>query len=181
MFSNIIINTQLFSTWWWGKAEPICITHMPRDAETKLGKVSNITFSNIMCNSENSIYIHGWKTNLIENIVLDNVTVTIDKKTQWPGGWYDPRPGKVFKVSGMQSSSPEEELNLSKGLYKHKTVGIYCENAKDVTLRDVQVKWGGNRPEYFGSAIKTHNVQGLVLDNFKGAAAHISLPDKIIE
>jgi polygalacturonase len=39
MFSNIIVNTQLHSAWWWGKAEPICITHMPRDAETKLGSI----------------------------------------------------------------------------------------------------------------------------------------------
>jgi polygalacturonase len=181
IFSNIVINTQLFSTWWWGKAEPICITHMPRNAETKLGKVSNITFSNIICNSENSVYIHGWKGNPVENIVLDNVMVTIDKKTQWPGGWYDPRPGNVFRTSGPKPTSPEEELNLSKGLYRHKTVGIYCENASNVTMRDVQVKWGKNRPEYFGSALETHNVKGLVLDNFKGTAAHMNLPDKIIE
>jgi polygalacturonase len=181
MFSNIVINTQLHSAWWWGKAEPICITHMPRDPETKLGKVSNITFSNITCNSENSVYIHGWNDSPVEDIVLDNVKVTIDKKTQWAGGWYDPRPGAVFKAGEQKPTSPAEELSLSKGLYKHKTVGIYCENASNLTLRDVQVKWGENRPEYFGSALETHNVQGLVLDNFKGAAAHKALPDKIVE
>ena len=73
-------------------------------------------------------------------------------------------------------ASPTEELNQRKGLYRHNTVGIYCENAKDMTLRDVQVKWGKNRPEYYGSALETHNVQGLVLDNFKGNAAHKALP-----
>ncbi|MHC4726595.1 MAG: glycoside hydrolase family 28 protein [Planctomycetota bacterium] len=181
MFSNIIVNTQLHSAWWWGKAEPICITHMPRDTETKLGRVSNITFSNIICNSENSVYIHGWKGNPVEDIVLDNVKVTIDKKTHWQGGWYDPRPGNVFKVNAPKPTSPTESLNQRKGLYKHNTVGIYCENAKDVTLRDVQVKWGKNRPEYYGSALEIHNVQGLVLDNFKGNAAHKALPDRIIE
>ena len=181
IFSNIVINTQLHSSWWWGKAEPICITHIPRDPETKLGRLSNITFSNIMCSSENSVYVHGWKDNPVENIVLDNVTVTIDKKTDWPGGWYDPRPGKVFKTGGPKPTSPEEELNLSKGLYKHKTVGLYCENARSITLRDVQINWGQNRPDYFGSALETHNVRGLILDNFKGTAAHEGLPDRIIE
>ncbi len=72
-------------------------------------------------------------------------------------------------------------MNRRKGLYKHKTVGVYCENARNLTLRDVQVRWGKNRPEYFGSALETHNVKGLVLDNFKGTAAHEALPDRIIE
>ncbi|MCP4609967.1 MAG: glycoside hydrolase family 28 protein [Planctomycetes bacterium] len=181
IFSNMTIDTQLFSAWWWGKAEPICITHMPREAGTELGRVRNITFSNIICNSENSIYIHGWKGNPVEDIVLDNVKVTIEKKTHWQGGWYDPRPGSVFKAKAFKPTSPEEELNQRKGLYKHKTVGVYCENAKDLTLRDVQVRWGEKRPEYFGSALETHNVEGLVLDNFKGNAAHKSVPDRIIE
>jgi len=181
VFSNIIVNTQLYSAWWWGRAEPICITHMPRHAETKLGRVRNVTFSNIICNSENSIYIHGWKGNPVEDIVLDNVKVTIEKKTRWQGGWYDPRPGKFRETDGPKAGSPEEELNVRKGLYRHKTVGIYCENARGVTLRDVQVEWGENRPQYYGAALETHNVQGLVLDNFKGRAAHKALPDKIIE
>jgi polygalacturonase len=181
LFSNIIVETRLFSAWWWGKAEPICITHMPRDAETKLGRVRHITFSNITCNSENSVYIHGWKGNPVEDIVLNNVKVTLDKKTAWQGGWYDPRPGSVFKPGPVRSIAPADELNVRKGLYKHNTVGIYCRDAKDVTLRDVQVRWGENRPRYFGSALETHNVEGLVLDNFKGHAAHKGLPDKIVE
>ena len=176
IFSNIIIDTQFFSAWWWGKAEPICITHMPRDKETKLGRVSNITFSNIICNSENSVYIHGWKDNPVEDIVFDNVKITIDKKTDWQGGWYDPRPGSVFKAKAAKPASPQEELNIRKGLYKHNTVGIYCENANNVTFRNVQVKWGNNRPDYFGSALQTQNVKGLVLENFKGAAAHKTSP-----
>ena len=98
------------------------------------------------------------------------------KTVYWQGGWYDPRPGNVFKVNAPKPASPAEELNQRKGLYRHNTVGIYCENAKDVTLRDVQVKWGENRPEYYRSALETHNVQGLVLDNFKGNAAHKALP-----
>ena len=56
-----------------------------------------------MYDSENSVYIHGWKDNPVEDIVLDNVTVTIDKKTDWAGGWYDPRPGTVFKTSGPRA------------------------------------------------------------------------------
>ncbi|MHC4743393.1 MAG: glycoside hydrolase family 28 protein [Planctomycetota bacterium] len=181
VFSNIIVNTQLHSAWWWGRAEPICITHMPREADTKLGRVRNIKFSNIVCNSENSIYIHGWKDNLVEDIVLDNVEVTIEKKTDWQGGWYDPRPGKVIRADSFKPASPEEELNQRKGLHRHNTVGIYCENAKDVTLRDVEVKWGKNRTEHFGSALEAHNAPGLVLDNFKGKAARKTLPDRIIE
>lgn len=114
-------------------------------------------------------------------IVLENVKTKIDKKTHWQGGWYDPCPRNVFKVNAPKPVSPTEEFNLRKGLYRHNTVGIYCENAKDVMLRDMQVRWGKNRSDYYGSVLEIHNVKGLVLDNFKGNAAHKVLPDRIIK
>src|SRR5208282_4548730 len=73
LFSNITIETQLQPDKWWGAGEPIHISHFPRNQDTKLGYVRHIRFSNILCKSETGIYIHGAESNLVEDIVFDNV------------------------------------------------------------------------------------------------------------
>jgi len=164
IFSNIVIETRRFQGMWWGSGEPIYITYMPRNEQTKMGRVKNIRFSNILCKSENGIFIHGWEGNPIEDLVFDNVQVEIGKWTQWEGGWYDTRPSVISRIS------------------EGKNAGIYCKWAKDVTFEDTDVVWLGEPAEYFGSALEVHNVEGLHLDNFRGKAAHPGRdPDEVID
>ena len=163
IFSDIVVNTQAHGPLWWGKAEPIYVTAVPRTAETKLGRIRNIRFSNILCRGENGVFVHGWKGRPIEDLVLDNVRVELGKWTTWPGGFYDLRPG------------------IHEGVYEHKTAGVYVQHATGVTLRNVKVVWGETRPDYFGSALEAHDVTGLELTDFKGQAAHPGkMPDRII-
>ena len=157
IFSDMVVGTELHGPQWWGKAEPIYVTAIPRTAETKLGRIRNIQFSNIICRGENGVFIHGWQNHPLEDIVLDNVQVEIGKWTTYPGGFYDTRPG------------------IHEGVYEHKTAGIFIRHASGVELRNVKVSWGENPPDYFGSAVEVHDVIGLELDIFKGQAAH---PDK---
>ena len=164
IFSNIVVNTQSHGPLWWGKAEPIYVTAVPRTAQTKLGKVRNIRFSNILCRGENGVFLHGSQDHPLEDIVLDNVRVEIGKWTTWPGGFYDLRPG------------------IREGVYEHKIAGIYVQHALGVTLGNVKVAWGETRPGYFGSALETHDARGLELTGFKGQAAHPGkIPDRIVE
>lgn len=154
LFSNITIHTQLHGPKWWGKAEPIYVTAIPRTKETKLGRVRNVRFSNILCKGENGVFIHGWEGRPIEDLVLDNVRIEVGKWTKWPGGFNDTRPG------------------LGEGVYEHKTAGVYVQHANDVSLRDVRVVWGENPPDYFGPALETHDIAGLESHGFKGGHAH---------
>ncbi|MDH5440017.1 MAG: glycosyl hydrolase family 28 protein [Candidatus Bathyarchaeota archaeon] len=154
IFSNMIVETRLFHEDWWGRAEPIYITAIPWTSQHKIGHVRHVRFSNILCRSENGVFIQGWEKNLVDDILLENVRVEVDKWSKWPGGRQDIRP------------CPGE------GLLEHPTSGFYIKNAQNVTLRNCEVVWGDHRPDYFHHALECHNVDNLKLENFEGNAAH---------
>jgi hypothetical protein len=116
--------------------------------------VRNICFSNILCRGENGVYISGCQESRIEDVLLENVRVEIDKTTEYPGGLYDRRPCDAA------------------GIIQRHTAGFYLNQADDVTLRNCKVVWGDNRPEYFGHAIEAHDVGELRIESFRGTAAH---------
>jgi polygalacturonase len=151
IFSNILIDSHLFSDVWWGKAEPIYVTAYRRangnnkdagwrfpkgQTEGRIGKVSNITFSNIKSTSENGVYVGGETPDMVSNIMFDQVDLNITKTTNIAGGVYDRRPSKV------------------EGLIKAKVAGFYLDESENITIRNSSVTWGANRPDYFGGAIQ---------------------------
>ncbi|KAA3657518.1 MAG: glycoside hydrolase family 28 protein [Chloroflexi bacterium] len=165
IFNNIIIESRLFADVWWGKSEPIYVTAFKRapgtkhrfkkgDTEGCIGKVRNIQFRNIICNSENGIYVSGTKGSRIEELLFENIRLRINKTTEHPGGLYDRRPCDVV------------------GIIKRKTAGFYLNEADDITVRNCKVSWGNNRPAYYGYAIEAHDVHDFHLENFKGESAH---------
>lgn len=160
LFANMVVRTRLFHDAWWGQAEPIHVSALPRLPGGRVGRVRNVRFTNICCRGEGGAFIAGCADSRPEGIVLDNVRIEIDKSTGWPAGRHDRRP--------MLGEWPG-------ALSDHPTAGVYCEHARDVTLRNVEVAWGPNRPESFGQALEAHDVQGLKLQGFLGQAAH---PDR---
>lgn len=162
-FTNIIIETRRFYDRYWGKAEPIYVTALDRDEATKAGTIKNIYFGNITCKGENGVYISGQAGNPVQEVVLENVRVEVDKQSKWEGGIYDRRPC------------------IGEGLERRDTAGIYCAHAQDVTVRNVKVVWGPNAPEYYGAALEAEKVTGFHLGNFKGKAAHPGKRDILIK
>lgn len=169
MFSNMLIEGRLFSDVWWGKAEPIYITAYRRakannkDAnlrfpagakEGRVGKVSNIYFSNIKCVSENGVYVSAESKDKISNIFFDNVDVSVNKTTAFPGGLYDRRPANV------------------EGFVTGKTAGFYFDTVENITLRNCSVRWGDNKMPYFKEALYQNHVTGLVESGVAGQDAN---------
>jgi len=163
IFSNMVIESRLFHDDWWGKAEPIHISAVHRSPQAPIGTVRHVRFSNILCRGESGAFISGSPDSIIEDVVLDNVRLEINKTSKWPGGMHDRRP-------------PEDD----KHLYAHRTAGVFIEHARDVTLRDVEVVWGDNRPDYYGPALECRNVHGLSLRDFRGESAHPELCQAIV-
>ncbi len=93
------------------------------------------------------------RKNPIEEIVLDNVRIQIGKRMRWPGGFYETRPG------------------IYKGVYGHKAAGAFIQHRCGVELPDVKVISDHNPLDYFGPALKVHDVTGLELDRFKSTTA----------
>lgn len=93
LFHNITIQTRLFKKEvFWGAAEPIAITALPRKPETKVGTIRNIRFNNIFCDSENGILLYGHSPAAISQISFDNLSLTLTRRTDHPVGRHDLRP-----------------------------------------------------------------------------------------
>ncbi len=146
LFSNCTVETRLFSPHWWGRAEPIYVTALPRNDATRVGRIRHVRFSNILCRGENGIFVAGCADSAIEDIAFDNVRVEIDKWSKWPGGQQDRRPMLGGEHTGL-SDAP--------------TDGIFVEHAREVRLHGVDIQWGGNRQPYWGQACRTTHVAGL--------------------
>ena len=154
IFAHMIVETRLFHSDWWGRSEPIYIAAVPWTAETKIGHVRHVRVTNVLARSENGVCIYAWEPGGIEDVLLADVRVELDKWSAWPGGRLDIRP------------SPGD------GLIDHPTAGFFVKNARDVTLRNCTVAWGPQPPDYFRHALETHGASNLVTENFKGKAAH---------
>lgn len=163
LISNIVLDCRLFSDVWWGKAEPIYITAFPRANQAdkdgdirfpknatkgEVGKVSNITFSNIRCTSENGVFVGAENTSKISNIQFKDVALHINKSTPYQGGLYDCRPceGKDMVIDD--------------------TVGFYLMNVSNISIKDCQLTWGENKPSYYKGGLKVVNSEAVKIRDY---------------
>lgn len=158
VFRDITFKSRYHSAPWWGRGEAISFTAIPRTPETKIGNIHNILVENVTGTSENSVRINGTKESRISNVRFENVNVTLNRWTNYPGNLFDNRPTKVY-----------EEIE------PHDNPGIYIRFSDQVILKNCSVSWGDNIPDYFSNAVKAHDVTNLKIEGFKGEAAH---PDR---
>jgi hypothetical protein len=158
LFRGITFKSRYHSVPWWGRGEAISFTAIPRTSDTKIGTIHNIVVENVSGTSENSVRINGTKESRISNVRFENVNVTLDRWTNYPGNLFDNRPTKVY-----------EEIE------QHDNPGIYIRFSDQVILKDCSVSWGNNVPDYFTNAVQANDVANLIIENFKGEAAH---PDR---
>jgi len=163
MISNILLECRLFSDVWWGKAEPIYITAFPRANQKnkdggfrfpkgatkgQVGKVSNITFSNIQCTSENGIFVGASDPSKVSDIRFKEIAIHLNKSTNYKGGLYDCRP----------CEGPDMILD--------DTVGFYLHNVSNVSIKDCQLTWGENRPSYYKDGLKIVNCESVKITDY---------------
>ncbi len=159
-FKDIEFESRYYSDPWWGRGEAISLTAMPRKAGLKVGTMHHISIENVTGRAENSVRIWGSLESRIHDVTLDRVDVTLDRWTKYKGGVYDNRPSAA-------------------GVEEHRTVGYSIRDADNVTLRDCKLKWGANRPEYFGEAIESKSCTGLKVERFEGEAARAGLKREV--
>ena len=151
-FNNMIVDCKYFSDVWWGKAEPIYVTSYPRavgnhkDAgwrfpkgatKGKCGEVSEIYFNNVKCYGENGCFIGGDTSDKVNNIYLNNIDITLEKRTDYPGGQYDKRPC------------------VGEGFIQDQAYGVYIESGKNINVSNLNVKVKDSFPaKRFGGDIK---------------------------
>jgi hypothetical protein len=165
IFSDMTITTELKPSMWWGAAEPLTITNLPRSQGATGGIVHAVQFNNIICQGESGVYVRGWNNCPVHDISWNNVAITVRKTSKITGGFYDLRPGDV-----------------AGGTYNHTIAGMYCEQAANLALRNVTVEWVRPMPAYYGPALVVRSVEGLSLSHFEGHGAHPGKdPDKVFD
>jgi hypothetical protein len=163
VFRDIKFVSRYYSDPWWGRGEAISFTAIQRTNTIPLGTLRNIVVQNVTGHAENSVRIDGSPASLIREVRFEDVSLTFNRWTKYPGGLFDNRPTKVIEP-----------------IEKHGNPGFSIRNADQVTLKDCSVHWGGNLPDYFTYALETTNVTGLHLTGFKGNAAHPGRDEAIV-
>jgi polygalacturonase len=157
-FRDITFHSHYFADPWWGRGEAISFTAMPRNPTIKPGTLRNVTVTNVSGTAENSVRICGSAQSRVTDVVLDGVSVTLERTTKFPGALFDNRP-----TTAQPSIEP------------HDTPGISIEHADNVTLRNCTVKWGTNVPESFSYAVETKDTTGVKIEGLNGGPARPGL------
>lgn len=162
-FSNMTIETRLYDSAWWGRAEPICVMVTPWLERSAGGTVRDIRFSNLVCRSENGAVVSGYRPGVLSGIHFDRVTIFIDKTTAWDGSHQDFRPTYLEELPAIPVS------------------GFILRNADDVTFRDCRVIWGQHRPDYYRHVLDAAGCTHLESDGLSGQSADPDrFPAKVI-
>ncbi|MDO4330205.1 MAG: glycosyl hydrolase family 28 protein [Lachnospiraceae bacterium] len=132
LISNINIETRRFSEQWWGRAEPIYITVFNRKAGVTAGQIRNVKLRNINCRGENGIFISGSEGHVIQDLLLENISVVLEKSSKWPCDSYDVRP---CEQDGIRPS---------------KLYGLYADMVDGLTLSNVTIRCSDSMNGYTG-------------------------------
>ena len=166
LFTDITIETRMHSSMWWGAAEAITLTCVPRARGGPVGTVRNIQFANITCRSESGIYLRGSAAAPLKNISFRGIALSLARTTDVPGGFYDMRPGDAFGESGLD----------------HRDIaGFFAANVDGLSLAGVDVHWPGTVAPTFGSALELHDCSDVTLAQVTGNAAHPGKPAAILD
>ena len=148
LFENLTISTRAFAKpYYWGYGEPIYITALKRTEDTKLGTVSNLTFRNIMIDSENGIFIHGENIDSIHDILFETMSINIHKKSKWKIDKKDLRP--YDKLPFIE----DKKVDI-----------IYVNNANNIEFKGFMYMVS---PEYIENVegFKILNTKNIILNN----------------
>jgi polygalacturonase len=168
-FSNINIETRLCTGDWWGNGEPIRISAM-KDRDSQPGAIHNVNFTNITCNSENSVYVYAEPGCTIDGLNFTNFEMNMKQGNlaNVTGGNIDMRPAR----------SAQREF------FATDIAILHIENASNVCLNSGILSWDGSvKDSYFKNALDAINITNLTINGVTANAspANPTLPAMVIK
>ncbi len=159
VFSNIVIETRLYKGKWWGKGEPIHISAVAEfEAETRARVLGNVSFTNITAVGDHGIVLYADDRSTIEDVRFDHVRVTIRPTALQEsfGGNFDLRP----------------LWDPARKVFAHDIPAFYARGVKGLALRDLDVEWAENLPQFCRHAVEIENFEDVTIDGFRGRQTH---------
>lgn len=161
LFSNMIVETRVYDSAWWGRGEPIYVSAFPW--QERIGRIRNVRFVNILARSESGVHVSAFTSGLIDGLLFENVRVELDHWGDQPGGEIDRRP-----------------FHGEPAVFESPISGFYIENASDVVVRNCEVAWGASKPAFFAHALEARDVEHLQIEGLRGHGAEDSLEAVVI-
>ena len=179
-FDHLAIETRLFHDKWWGKAEPIYLTSVPRTHGAALGACERIRFRSITAVAENGCFVMGSAANRPRDVLFESVDLTWRRATTWPLGAYDirPCPPETVPVGGV----PEGERTDWGMVNRRPNAGVYLEQADDVRFRGCRVRWqdAAGHPE-LGPGVEAWDCRDLDLSGIDAPAPRTGVPARLVD
>jgi hypothetical protein len=152
-FSDCLIETRQFHPKWWGNAEAVYITAIPRHPDRVVGTVRGISCRGIRFTGENGVFLAGTEESPLEDILLDSVSGRIVKTSRFPVDFHDMRP-----------SQSEEHGGLDRG----KLSGITARHVDGLVIRNCAVSFPVKGLGHWSHALSAEKVRALTLSGFRG-------------
>ena len=146
LFTGLTLETRMHPQMWWGAAEAISLTSVPRTKAGPDSTVRNLQFADILCRTESGIYLRGSAAAPLRNISFRGIELSLGRATGFPGGFYDMRPGDTFGESGLD---------------RREVSGFFAAEVDGLSLSGVDIRWPGPIAPYFGSALELHNCSNV--------------------
>ena len=127
------------------------MTSVGRNKSESTGRISNIRFVNISAVCENSAWVGARLDQggqLVTGVVFENVSVTVDKVSNYTCGWMDWRP----------CSQPD--------IVPWFIDVFYLENTSNVSYSDVDAAFASPRKLDWGTCYNEKNATDVVQTNF---------------
>jgi len=160
LFSNMVIDTQLFTGHWWGKGEPIYLASAAKRGSGNSGTIRGVTFTNIRGVVEAGIILYGNPGATLRDITMNNVSFTFRTKRK-----------KVSDAVGGNFDLRWTSNDLATALFKHDIPGLYARYVSGVSLRDVVLSWGAVQADWFSNGLEFEDFNNVEIAGFTGRQA----------
>lgn len=178
--SNCIIETRLFEDHWWGKAEAIYVTAIPRfgqaheglpdwNPDNRVGTVRGIHISDLHIRGENGIVLYGVSrsngSHTVEDVTLRGIRMNVEKHSKWPAGYRDLRPRDAL---GSAFRDPSEDPGLERLTHN----AVSAEGIQRLTLDHISIDWRVNGIEGYGNPLYVCNTGRISVSDLMVEESH---------
>ncbi len=160
MFSDITMECNRKHFNWWGNADPFWLVVKKRHPDSKIGKIKNVVFRNIIAHVQGTAKLEGFPEHPLENIRLNQVQIFMYPETK-----PDKRADNAFFASEVNQLAINNmeitwDTKNPEPKWKHAIALYHVDNAM---IKAVKAKQAPKNTE--AACICLHNVKNAIISD----------------
>lgn len=171
---------------WWGKGEPVFISNTPRKRGQTgyTGTIRDITIAGVDVKCESSLFIKsGSADSPIENIRIQNVSLTFVRQGTQPTGVFDESPaygGSSMHGENTAGLAPEP-FDATRDVYLHDIPALYAHGVSGLEAEHLRVTFVQPENEAWTHLVQLVSCRDAALFRVKGNSARADLPAVLLQ